>query len=43
MNPFNEENVTENMCIEVAQKAGYVYYESDILLSQSVRHFVSTS
>jgi type I restriction enzyme R subunit len=22
MNPFNEENVTENMCIEVAQQAG---------------------
>ena len=31
MNPFNEENVTENMCIEVAQQAGYVYQDADSL------------
>lgn len=28
---FNEDNVTEKMCIEVAQKAGYVYYDADTL------------
>ena len=31
MIPFNEDNVTEKMCIEVAQKAGYVYYDADSL------------
>ena len=31
MIPFNEDNVTEKMCIEVAQKAGYVYYDADTL------------
>ena len=28
---FDENNVTEKMCIEVAQKAGYVYYDADTL------------
>ena len=26
---FNEDNVTEQMCIEVAKQAGYTYVESD--------------
>ncbi len=28
---FNEDNVTEKMCIEVAQQAGYTYVEADKL------------
>lgn len=28
---FNEDNVTEQMCIDIAQKAGYTYCEADTL------------
>lgn len=28
---FNEDNVTEQMCIEVAKEAGYVYHNADTL------------
>ena len=28
---FNEDNVTEQMCIEVAKEAGYVYHNADEL------------
>ncbi len=28
---FNEDNVTEQMCLEVAKQAGYVYYDADSL------------
>ena len=31
MNNFNEDNVTEQMCIEVAKKAGYTYCPADEL------------
>lgn len=31
MSYFNEDNVTEQMCIEVAKQAGYTYVESDQL------------
>ena len=31
MTYFNEDNVTEQMCIEVAQKAGYEYAQADAL------------
>ena len=31
MTYFNEDNVTEQMCIEVAKRAGYTYVESDQL------------
>ena len=28
---FNEDNVTEQMCIEIAKEAGYVYHNADTL------------
>ena len=28
---FNEDNVTEQMCIKVAEQAGYTYVEADTL------------
>lgn len=31
MIPFNEDNVTEQMCIEIAQQAGYTYIPADQL------------
>lgn len=31
MIPFNEDNVTEQMCIEIAKQAGYEYVNADTL------------
>ncbi len=37
MSYFNEDNVTEQICIDMAKQLGYKYVDSDTLRKQEIR------